>query len=240
MPLGLPRPCPVRHRGFRLSTLSGMSSYAVPPTRREAVVRQLRDEIISGVLAPGSVIKDAEIAQRFGVSITPVREAIAQLSVEGLIDIAPNRTRRVTKVTQKTALELIDVMQVLACAGFEWGVDNLTETHLATMRQRQKEFIEGLETGNTVAATAAGADFSTVVILASGNRELQSMVDLVVSRTVRVLAQSPTNDTWQVWIDGHDAVLEALERGDKAAALARYRQIYTEYRARVETLLLEN
>jgi DNA-binding GntR family transcriptional regulator len=165
-------------------------SYAVPPTRTAAVVRQLRNEIVTGELSPGTLIKDAELAARLGVSITPVREAIAQLSVEGLIDIAPNRTRHVTRLTQKNALELIDVMSVLACAGFEWGIDNLTATHFDLMRHRQREFEAALRDGNVLAAGAAGADFSTIVIMASGNRELQPMVDLVVARTMRILAGS--------------------------------------------------
>jgi DNA-binding GntR family transcriptional regulator len=214
-------------------------SYAVPPTRTAAVVRQLRNEIVSGELPPGTLIKDAELAARLGVSITPVREAIAQLSVEGLIDIAPNRTRHVTQVTQKNALELIDVMGVLACAGFEWGVENLTDTHLDLMRQRQKEFVEGLRSGNVLAATAAGADFSTVVILASGNRELQSMVDLVVARTTRILAQSAESELWSTWIAGHDEIIELLEVGDKRGAVERYKRIYVDYRAKVETHLFE-
>ncbi|MFI5936729.1 GntR family transcriptional regulator [Actinoplanes sp. NPDC051494] len=212
-------------------------SYTVPPTRTAAVVRQLRNEIVTGELPPGTLIKDAELAARLGVSITPVREAIAQLSVEGLIDIAPNRTRHVTKVTQKNALELIDVMSVLACAGFEWGVENLTGTHIDLMRQRQKEFVEGLRTGNVLAAAAAGADFSTIVILASGNRELQSMVDLAVARTNRILAMSET--LFQIWIDGHDEILDLLDRGDTAGATARYRQIYADYRARAESELFD-
>lgn len=214
-------------------------SYAVPPTRTAAVVRQLRNEIVSGELPPGTLIKDAELAARLGVSITPVREAIAQLSVEGLIDIAPNRTRHVTKVTQKNALELIDVMAVLACAGFEWGVENLTENNLGLMRQRQTEFVEGLKSGNVLAAAAAGADFSTVVILASGNRELQSLVDLVVARSLRILAMKPDSDLWSTWIDGHDEVLARLEAGDRAGAIERYRRIYVEHRAKVETHLFQ-
>ncbi|MBU2670484.1 GntR family transcriptional regulator [Actinoplanes bogorensis] len=209
-------------------------SYAVPPTRTAAVVRQLRNEIVTGELPPGTLIKDAELAARLGVSITPVREAIAQLSVEGLIDIAPNRTRHVTKVTQKNALELIDVMGVLACAGFEWGVDNLTDTHIQLLRLRQKEFVEALAAGNVLAAGAAGADFSTTIILASGNRELQSMVDLVVARTMRILAITAESDLWRSWIDGHDAIIRLLEEGDRQGALARYRQIYVDYRADVE------
>ena len=214
-------------------------SYAVPPTRTAAVVRQLRNEIVTGELPPGTLVKDAELAARLGVSITPVREAIAQLSVEGLIDIAPNRTRHVTQVTQKNALELVDVMAVLACAGFEWGVENLTGTHLDLMRQRQKEFVEGLRSGNLLAAGAAGADFSTIVILASGNRELQSMVDLVVARTTRILAMTPDRNLWSAWVEGHDAILELLEAGDRQGAVDRYKQIYVEYRAKVEQVLFE-
>ena len=213
-------------------------SYAVPPTRTAAVVRQLRNEIVSGELPPGTLIKDAELAARLGVSITPVREAIAQLSVEGLIDIAPNRTRHVTKVTQKNALELIDVMCVLACAGFEWGLENLTETHMETLRQRQREFVEALAAGNVLAAAAAGSDFSTTVILASGNRELQSMVDLVVARTTRILAMSAESNLWSTWIEGHDAIIALLEAGDRDAALARYKRIYVDWRTEVEHELL--
>jgi DNA-binding GntR family transcriptional regulator len=215
-------------------------SYAVPPTRTAAVVRQLRNEIVTGELPPGTLIKDAELAARLGVSITPVREAIAQLSVEGLIDIAPNRTRHVTRVTKKNALELIDVMGVLACAGFEWGVDNLTATHLDLLRQRQGEFVTALRDGNVLAAGAAGADFSTTVILASGNRELQSMVDLVVARTMRILAITAESDLWRIWIDGHAEIIKLLEAGDSRRALARYRKIYVDYRAAVEQELFDD
>lgn len=209
-------------------------SYAVPPTRTAAVVRQLRNEIVTGELSPGTLIKDAELAARLGVSITPVREAIAQLSVEGLIDIAPNRTRHVTQVTQKNALELIDVMTVLACAGFEWGVDNLTDTHVELLRRRQTEFVEALAAGNVLAAGAAGSDFSSIIILASGNRELQSMVDLVVARTMRILAVTAESNLWNTWIEGHEAILRLLEAGDRQRATVRYRQIYVDYRAQVE------
>jgi hypothetical protein len=123
-------------------------------------------------------------------------------------------------------------MGVLACAGFEWGVENLTHTHIDLMRQRQKEFVEALRSGNVLAAGAAGADFSTIVILASGNRELQSMVDLVVARTMRILAMAPESDLSSTWIKGHDEILELLEAGDTQGALARYRQIYVDYRRR--------
>ena len=62
------------------------------------------------------------------------------------------------------------------------------------------------------------------------------MVDLVVARTTRILAMTPESDLWQTWIDGHNDIIALLETGDRAGALARYRQIYTDYRAQVAAL----
>jgi DNA-binding GntR family transcriptional regulator len=210
-------------------------SYSHPLTRTEAIARHLREEIVTGRLAPGTVIKDAELADRLGVSITPVREAIVLLSAEGLIDISPNRIRRVTDVSQKNALELIDVMCVLACAGVAWGVPNLTGADLARMRQRLHEMLTCLQSGDVATATSAGADFSTIMISASGNRELQTHVDLVVTRMRRLLGLTPESDHWRPWIDGYTEVLALLERGDSQAAIARYRRIYTDARAGLES-----
>ena len=210
-------------------------TYSLPLTRSEAIVRHLREEIVSGRLAPGTVIKDAELAEELGVSITPVREAIAQLAAEGLIDLSPNRTRRVTRVSQKNALELIDVMCVLACAGVEWGVPNLTGDDLARMRRQLETMLAGLRSGDIRAAAAAGAEFSTIMISASGNRELQAHVDLVVTRMRRLLVLTPESNFWRPWTDGYSEVLAALEHSDQHAAVARYRQIYAEARAELES-----
>ncbi len=111
-----------------------MTGFDVPLTRREAVARQLRGEILSGHLPPGTLLKDAELAARLGMSITPVREAITQLAAEGLVDISPNRTRKVAGFTLKSALDLVDVMELLACAGFTAGAENLTDEQLARLR----------------------------------------------------------------------------------------------------------
>lgn len=205
-------------------------TYSVPPTRREAIGRQLRSEIVTGRLPPGTVIKDGELAQRLGVSITPVREAIAQLIAEGLVDVAPNRVRRVAVVTTKNAVELNDVMGVLACAGVEWGIDNLTDDHLDRLRTRLVEFEEALSRKDMTVAYAAGADFSTIMILASGNRELQTHVDLTVTRTQRTLALQHDDRMWTVWVEGYRAVLALLERDERPAAVERYREIYRQVR----------
>jgi len=214
-------------------------SYALPVTRKEAVLQQLRTEIVNGKLTPGTVLKDAEVAARVGLSITPVREAIAQLAAEGLIDVAPNRTRHVTHVTRKNALDLIDVLAVLSNAGFEWGMKNLTPAHLATLRRQYLEFEERLRQGDVTTAAQVGADFSSTITEASGNRELQTHIDLVVARTLRILALSRDGRIWALLLDGYRETLERLEVGDRAAALDRYRRIFADYRVFVKNLPFE-
>lgn len=216
-----------------------MKSFDAPVTLREAAVQQLREEIVSGHLPPGTVLKDAAIASRFGISITPVREAITQLTAEGLIDFAPNRPRRVTTVTQKDALELIDVMAVLACAGVERAVDNLMPLHLAALRDRYQRFEEALGRGDTAAAGVVGADFSTVLISASGNRELQVHIDLVVTRTLRLLRLAPQSEVWKIWSAGYGEVLRHLESGNTRAAVERHSEIYRDFRALLEARPLD-
>jgi len=211
-------------------------SYALPVTRKEAVLQQLRTEIVNGKLTPGTVLKDAEVAARVGLSITPVREAIAQLAAEGLIDVAPNRTRHVTHVTRKNALDLIDVMAVLTCAGVAWGMPKLTRADLVTLRRQYQEFADSLEQGDVITAAGVGSDFSSTITGASGNRELQTHIDLVVARTLRILALTPDSSVWAVWLEGYRETLEHLEADNRAAALDRYRQIYADYRLCVQNL----
>jgi DNA-binding GntR family transcriptional regulator len=217
--------------------MGDVTDFDVPLTRREAVVQRLRTEILSGELPPGALLKDAELARRLGVSITPVREALAQLAAEGLVDISPNRTRKVAGLSQKTALELVDVMELLACAGFEAGVQNLNDGHLACLQTRFAEYLAAVDRGDVTAAQAAGADFSTIVILAGGNRELQLLVDQVVTRTSRMLAVSTKSTIWAPWTEGYREVLALLEKGDRSSAAARYRQIFVGFRAAVEDML---
>jgi DNA-binding GntR family transcriptional regulator len=73
------------------------------------------------------------------------------------------------------------------------------------------------------------------MISASGNRELQTHVDLVVTRMRRLLGLTPESDHWRPWIDGYTEVLALLERGDSQAAIARYRRIYTDVRTGLES-----
>jgi DNA-binding GntR family transcriptional regulator len=128
------------------------------------------------------------------------------------------------------------VMALLNCAGFAWGVPHLTHVHLATLRRLYQEFAESLRKGDVNTAAGVGAEFSSTVTQASGNRELQTHIDLVVARALRVLALTTDSQKWAIWREGHRETLELLEADNRAGAVNRYRQIYVDYRACVADL----
>ena len=65
-------------------------------TLKESVADQLRRDIVSGALLPGTIIRDLELAQRYEASTSPVREAVTLLTAEGLIEMPPNRPKPVS------------------------------------------------------------------------------------------------------------------------------------------------
>lgn len=97
-----------------------ISKPAAPPrTRTEALRLQIADEIISGVLEPGTPLDEQELAARFGVSRTPVREAIRQLAASGLVSVRPHRGAVVALPTPTQLDDMFEAMGELEalCAG---------------------------------------------------------------------------------------------------------------------------
>src|SRR4051812_2315108 len=84
---------------------------AVPrPTRSEKLRLQIADEIVRGLLPPGMALDESEIARRFGVSRTPVREAIRELAAAGLVQMRAHRTALVARLSTAKLRQMFDVM----------------------------------------------------------------------------------------------------------------------------------
>jgi DNA-binding GntR family transcriptional regulator len=94
-------------------------------TTAKAVAERLRDEIQEGSLAPGTRLRQNEIAQRFGVSTTPVREAFAQLQAEGLVRIDPHRGAVVFHPTAEDLIEFYEIREVLESLAVARAIPNL-------------------------------------------------------------------------------------------------------------------
>src|SRR5580704_12260285 len=99
---------------------------------KDAVYLQLRDDIISGVLPAGSVLREVELVARFGVSKTPLRDALVRLQKDGFVEIPPYRSAVVVGYSRTDLREIYELRELLegACArqaAFHIGVDALAE-----------------------------------------------------------------------------------------------------------------
>jgi DNA-binding GntR family transcriptional regulator len=212
------------------------TSLAASATRRDAVVRQLREEIVSGVLGPGTVIKDAELAARLGLSITPVREALGQLAVEGLVEMPPNRAKRVAPLSRRGAVELCAVMRVLSLAAYEEGLPRLLFADLQAMRAAHAATLAALDRQDLAAARQASRTFHDVVIRAADNREMRRLLALVLGRFERLFRVLSDQGHFPDPIDSQAEIISAVERHDLAAALSAYRESLLRFEQMLEHL----
>ena len=105
-----------------------------PATTVRAVADRLRDEIYEGVLAPGSRLRQSEIAERFGVSTTPVREALSALQAEGLVGIDPHRGAVVFEPQVEDVWESFEIRRALESLAVEKALPHLDDERLATLQ----------------------------------------------------------------------------------------------------------
>jgi DNA-binding GntR family transcriptional regulator len=168
--------------------MPGAALGLMPTTITTAVADRLRDEIRSGKLSPGTRLRQAHIAEEFGVSTTPVREAFAALEREGLLQ--SNAHRGVT-VFEPSAVELREIYEIripLEALATELGAPHLTETDIKRMRKNLK----GMIAANRKKDWAAAGEFNNEFHL-----EIYRRADR--SRLLKLITD--LRDTSRVYVD---------------------------------------
>lgn len=183
-------------------------------TLREGALAQLREAIVTGAIAPGMWLKDAELSAQLGLSATPVREAMMQLAAEGLVEIEPNRLKRVSPIDLEAMVELLEVQHRLWALGYLWGAPKVGPDELAQLRRIYASHVRAIEAADTAAAIAAAHAFHLVLMTASGNRELVRVSTDRLSLIRRFVFLSAPWMVSETALAQHGGMLAALERGD--------------------------
>lgn len=102
---------------------------------REKVFRKIREDILGGVYAPGDVIREATIASQLNVSRTPVREAIRQLELEGLVHSIPNKETVVTGVTEEDVRDIYMIRSRLEGLASRWAAERMSEEDIGKLQE---------------------------------------------------------------------------------------------------------
>src|SRR5690242_12167268 len=183
---------------------------------RENVYEKLRSDILHCQLAPGDDVREQELAERYGVSRQPVREALLRLAREHLVTVHPRQGYRVNPISLSDARDLLRFRLALEPACVAEAIETADEATLKTL-DRFRRF-----KGDHEAFIAYNRAFHTALAQASGNRRMAAtLCDLIgqADRLVRVsLANVRGHDPAKL-VAEHAALIEAMQRRDRRAAL---------------------
>lgn len=188
-------------------------------TRPESVRDWLETQIRNGVYGPGDRLDEQDICGRFGISRTPVREALLQLATMNLVTFRPRLGAAVTRLSVR---EIVAMWEVLTCLeGFSAGLAarRITSREVAELKQVQLEARGYVETNDLEGYANANQAFHEIIYRASKNDYLNKQVRDIRSR-LQAYRRYPFSRSGGLErsIAGHELVLAALEAGDDAAA----------------------
>ncbi len=199
------------------------------------VVAHVKEAIRSGRLSPGQRLLESELTGRLGMSRGPVREALAQLQVEGFIDVEPHRGARVHQLSRVEMSELFHVRALLAADAAKLAAGQVDERdnreRLLAEYRRQLALRDNRD---LAVYAAANVEFHTLVDEMCGNRLLATLLDQLQTRVgpFLSLAQSRHRDRL---LEHHVQIAESILAGDgRAAARAMRRHVTATLRTIME------
>lgn len=193
-------------------------------TRAEELRSLLADQIMRGELAPGTRLEELEIARRFSVSRTPVREAIRELAASGLVELRPHQGAIVALPSLERLRGMFDALAELEalCAGF--SAVRMTPAERLRLEEIHAELADVVHSGDSRLYHHKNEDFHSWIYAGSHNEYLAELTLATRTRIspfsraqFRSLGRLPLSYT------EHDRVVLAILRGDQATAAAEMR-----------------
>ncbi|MCA3647598.1 MAG: GntR family transcriptional regulator [Methylobacterium sp.] len=188
----------------------------------DEVAERIRDLIRAGELEPNSRVNELELAERFGISRTPLREAIKILATEGLLELLPNRGARVPAVNEAEIDEMLEVIAGLEANAARLLAKRITDSEIADIAELHEAMLEAFERRDEARYFTLNRQTHEAMMRAAKNATLAQLYAGLSSRIQRFrYAAHKTPEQWQRAIDEHEEMLRLMiERdGEKLAAL---------------------
>ena len=193
----------------------------------------VREKIVSGEIKPGAILTEAELADEYGVSKTPVREALVLLRHEGFLDSMPRIGHVVATFTVQDVLEVFHLRSILEAEAAGLAAERITEDEIGALLENRDEESALSETadgdGFYERAYELNVAFHHLIAQASGNRRLADLVKRLMEDMRRMLAFDPRF----VEPQHHVEIIEMLKRGDRAEAEEAMRRHVEETKSRL-------
>ncbi|MEV6116819.1 GntR family transcriptional regulator [Streptomyces sp. NPDC052109] len=193
---------------------------------RDRACTAIRDAIVAGEIEPGAVVRDADLAERLGLSRAPVREAFARLVDEGLLESKPQSYTRVTPLVAADVRDAAAVVGAMHELVTRIAVPRLRQEHVDGMRAANDRFAAAVRAGDVDEALRADDDLHEVLVRVSGNRAAAATVARYTP-LIRRLERQRFGEGGSCRSTGlHERLIEACAGGDVDAALRITEEIW--------------
>ncbi len=188
---------------------------------RDAVFNTLRQAILTGELNPGERLMEIRLAEKLGVSRTPVREAIHKLALEGLVTMIPRRGAEVAQITEKSMNDVLEVRRALDALCAELACDRITEEELVRLKEACDDFEQCVSGGDILRIAQADVALHDIIVQATGNQRLIQLVNNLSEQMYRYrfeyIKDSSRHETL---IEEHRIIYRSIVCKDKDTAAA--------------------
>lgn len=193
-----------------------MSVEAISPRPlHNEVADRLRELITRGELSPGERLNERVLTERFGISRTPLREAVKILSSEGLVKLLPNRGAVVTTITRADAENMFQVMAVLEALGGELACQRASEKDFAEVKELHRQMRTYHAEGDLADYFEFNQRIHQKIIDCAGNGELTDAYRRISVRIRRARYMANlSKPRWNEAMEEHEQILDALIRRD--------------------------
>ena len=182
---------------------------------RDVVFNTLRKAILKGELKPGERLMEIALADRLGVSRTPVREAMRKLEQEGLVVMFPRRGAQVANITEKDLNDVLEVRIALENLSIEKACARMTEEQLAQRWDAAEELEKTMAEGNLVKLAEADVAFHEVIYQSSDNRRLNQVLNNLREQIYRYRVEYlKDEETRNLLVREHKELYEAIRARD--------------------------
>lgn len=189
---------------------------------RDVVFNTLRQAILRGEFKPGEGLMEIQLANKLGVSRTPIREAIRKLELEGLVIMIPRKGAEVADITEKSLRDVLEVRKALEELAVQLACEKITQEELEELEKAGENFKKVLKRSKDITEVAeADVRFHDVIYMATDNQKLIHLLNKLREQMYRYRVEYLKNpDVHEQLTQEHEEIVYHIKRREKVEATA--------------------
>ena len=186
---------------------------------RDVVFNTLRQAILRGELKPGERLMEIQLANKLGVSRTPIREAIRKLELEGLVLMIPRKGAEVAEITEKSLRDVLEVRRALEELSVQLACEKITKEEIRELERVAKEFQQVVKSNDITEIAEVDVRFHDIIYTATDNQKLIQLLNNLREQMYRYRVEYLKRDgVFPQLIAEHEAIIRHIENNEKEKA----------------------